>query len=215
MMTTMNESLLLTCNNALANEDAILTEDAIQYSIEDNIKAETNLKEGQIVNVEIRESNGSISPLSHEYPIDPTGKIKIPSLTSKIQARGNTISELGERISKYIISNKIIANPTVNVNIVKTKSISYSHVIKNGDTIFMRILEADGKINESSGKYPVYAAAAAADDGGGKVLIPGISFAIAARKKIFDLENEIEKLIVKRDFLKVPFVYISRFYSLL
>lgn len=201
----MNESDV-TPQKALANDESILTLSTVLHSVGENIFLKSSLKEGQVVNVEIREINGFISPFSHEYPIDPAGDLKVPSLP-KIRAGGNTLLSLREKINNSLVSNKILENPIVNVNLVLTKPISYGYIIKNGDTIFIRILERQGKINESSGKYTVNS-----DE---RLYFPIISAVIASGKKLFDLENEMEESIINSGFIQSPCVYISRYDQLL
>ncbi len=112
--------------------------------------AARTLSFGQVVHVEVRDG-GSISPLTHEYPIDNNGKIKMPVL-GLVTAQGMTTTRLARNL-QATLSRGFLRFPTVNVTLT-SKIVAYGALITYPQ-VHMRLLDRHGKAEPASGKYPV------------------------------------------------------------
>jgi protein involved in polysaccharide export with SLBB domain len=162
------------------------------------------LTTGQVVNVEIRESNGAVTAFSHEYPIDSAGNIRIPSGAAPavgiVPARGRTLVQLRQAIFNALTQGRILLNPTVNVSL-SSKTVTPTQRVGVGDTVHVRVLESGGAVDPSSGAYMV--------DSAGKLHLPVVGEIDAAGKTVADLESQIQRGITAAKFLVNSVVHVS------
>ena len=114
----------------------------------------TSLELGEIVNVEVRDSSGAVTSFSHDYPIDASSLLRIPSL-SPIQAVGKALTpELRDEIHDRFVSDGVFSNLTVNLTL-SSAQVDFENKIQPGETLFLRLLGLDGTVDPSSGSFTV------------------------------------------------------------
>jgi protein involved in polysaccharide export with SLBB domain len=161
----------------------------------------TALELGEIVNAEIRESSGAVTSFSHDYPIDPSSLLRIPSL-SPIAAQGMTLTpELRDAIADRMVSEGIFSSVTVNLHLLST-TVDFNNKITPGETLFLRILGSDGVVDPSSGSFTV--------DGSGSINIPFLGGVLVRDNLLFEAEHQIEQGLIDRGFFTQPFVNVTR-----
>jgi N-acetylmuramoyl-L-alanine amidase len=138
------------------------------------------LRSGLVVDVQIRGS-GIVEQLSHAYPLDVRGRIRIPSL-GQIDADGLTLQQLGSRIQAALAANGILTRPTVNVTL-KHMIVSYGALVTY-PRVHVRVLDGAGNVEAESGWYPVR------DDG--TLNLPYIGAVAARGRRLDELEADIE-----------------------
>ena len=159
-----------------------------------------SLELGEVVHAEVREPSGAITTFSHDYPIDPSSLVRIPSL-SPIAAAGVTLIQLRDAIADAMVSEGLFASVTVNLTLLSTR-VDFSNKIGGGDLLFLRILGPDGTIDPSSGSFPV--------DGTGSVNIPFLGGVLVDGALLFEAEHQIEQGLIDGGFFAQPFVYLTR-----
>jgi protein involved in polysaccharide export with SLBB domain len=122
----------------------------------------TSLELGEVIAAEIRDSSGAITSFSHDYPIDPSSLLRIPSL-SPVAAVGMTLMQLRDAIADAIVREGLFSIVTVNLSLSSARVV-FDNPIRAGDTIYVRILGLDGSVDPSSGSYMV--------DGAGSINFP-------------------------------------------
>jgi protein involved in polysaccharide export with SLBB domain len=155
---------------------------------------------GQIVYTEIRAGEGGVESYSHEYPIEPSGKVRIP-LVAPVSAQAKTLTELRDAIANAIVTAKLFKEVTVNLTVLSTR-VDYANIIKPGEKLFLRILENDGKISPSSGAYVV--------DNTGSINIPFLGLVKVAGAFLVDAQTQIEQGLIVKLILKSPVVHVTR-----
>ena len=159
--------------------------------------SQSSLELGEVVHVEVRDSAGAVTDYTHEYPIDASGLLRIPSL-SQIIAHGMALTpDLRDTISDHFVSDGIFSVVTVNVTLTSTR-IDFDTEIAPGETLFIRILNSDGSADQSSGAFPV--------DGAGIVHIPFLGGTLVRHHRLFEAEHQIEVGLEEGGFFSQPFV---------
>lgn len=161
----------------------------------------TALELGEIVTVEVREASGAVSGFSHEYPVDPSGLLRIPSLAPVTAAGLALTPDLRDALTDRFIADAVLSSPTVNVTLSGVR-LDYATVLQPGETLFLRILAGDGTLDPSSGGYPI--------DGSGTVTIPFLGGVLVRGSQPFEAEHQIEQGLVDGGFFAQPFVNVSR-----
>lgn len=157
----------------------------------------TSLELGEVVNVEVRDAAGVVTTYSHNYPVDASSLLRIPGL-SKIIATGMALTpDLRDTITDRFISDGILDPVTVNVTMAPV-TVDFQTTISPGETLFVRILGADGSIDPSSGSFPV--------DGSGTITIPFLGGTFVLHNRLFEAEHQIEVGLEDGGFFSQPFV---------
>jgi protein involved in polysaccharide export with SLBB domain len=157
----------------------------------------TSLELGEIVKTEIRDPSGAITFFSHDYPIDPSGLLRIP-LLSPISAQGKTLTpELRDAIADSMVTEGLFSSVTVNLTLLSTR-VDFENQIRPGDTLFLRIFGSDGKVDPSSGSFTV--------DGSGSINIPFLGGVLVDGALLFEAEHQIEQGLIDGGFFAQPFL---------
>jgi len=160
-----------------------------------------SLELGEIVNVEVRDASGVVTSFSHDYPIDASSLLRIPSL-GQIIAKGMALTpDLRDAIADRFVSDGIFSVVTVNVSLLSAM-VDFDTKITPGETLFLRILGPDGTIDPSSGSFPV--------DGSGTVNIPFLGATLLRDNLLFEAEHQIEVGLEDGGFFAQPFVNVTR-----
>jgi protein involved in polysaccharide export with SLBB domain len=133
---------------------------------------------GQIVHTEVRAEAGGITPWSHDYPIEPSGNLRIP-LVAPVAAAGQTVTQLRQAIAGAIVAAKLFPAVTVNLDVLSAQ-VDYTNTIKGGEKLFLRILDG-GNVSPSSGSYIV--------DNSGEINIPFLGFIKVSGRFLVDVQN--------------------------
>jgi len=138
-----------------------------------------HLRTGMVVHVHVQAS-GRTESVTHEYPLDVEGRIRMPML-GLVNADGLTLQELGTRISNALRPD-YIRDPTVNVTLVR-KVVAYGALITARE-LHVRILDRGGNVTPESGSYPVR------DDG--TLNLPYVGVVRARGRRLDEVEAELE-----------------------
>lgn len=160
----------------------------------------TSLELGEVVAVEIRDSSGTITPFSHDYPIDPSSLVRIPSL-SPVAAVGMTLMQLRDAIADAMVREGLFSIVTVNLTLSPAR-VDFDSPIRAGDTLYVRILGLDGSIDPSSGSYVV--------DVSGTINFPFLGGVMVDGALLFEAEHQIEQGLIDGAFFIQPFVNVTR-----
>lgn len=161
----------------------------------------TSLELGEIVNVEVRDSSGAVTSFSHDYPIDASSLLRIPSL-SPILAEGKALTpELRDEIHDRFVSNGVFTDLTVNLTL-SSAHVDLQNKIQPGETLFLRLLNLDGTVDPSSGSFAV--------DGSGSINIPFLGGVLVRDNFLFEAEHQIEQGLVDGGFFAQPLVNVTR-----
>jgi protein involved in polysaccharide export with SLBB domain len=143
-----------------------------------------SLELGEIVRTEVREQSGAVSSYSHDYPVDPSGLVRIPAL-NPIAATGKTLTQLRDAIGSAMVAQGLFSSVTVNLTLLPTR-VNFADKIVPGHTLFLRILGNDGSVQPVSGSYTV--------DPTGAVNLPlGLGFVRVDGHLLFEAEHAIEQ----------------------
>jgi protein involved in polysaccharide export with SLBB domain len=156
----------------------------------------SKLADGMVVYVEVRDGSGAVLPLSHEYPIDGDGNLRIPGL-SKITARDSSMGDLRQALGQALRS--ISPSATVNLSLSST-TVSYADPLARSDRLFLRILDDHGNIDASSGAYTI--------DSEGKLHLPRLGDVDTSETNLGQLEGNLEKAM--NQFRRGAVVNVSR-----
>ncbi|MBW8729082.1 MAG: polysaccharide biosynthesis/export family protein [Inquilinus limosus] len=160
----------------------------------------TSLELGEVVAAEIRDSSGAITSFSHDYPIDPSSLVRIPSLSS-VAAVGMTLMQLRDAIADAMVREGLFSIVTVNLTLSSAR-VDFDSPIRAGDIIYVRILGLDGGIDPSSGSYMV--------DGAGSINFPFLGGVMVDGALLFEAEHQIEQGLIDGGFFTQPFVNVTR-----
>jgi protein involved in polysaccharide export with SLBB domain len=167
---------------------------------ERNAVSSGSLELGEIVNAEVRDASGAITSFSHDYPIDSSSLLRIPSL-SPIAATGQTLIQLRDAIAGAMVAEGLFSIVTVNLTLLSTR-VDFANNISPGDTLFLRNLGGDGTVDPSSGSFTV--------DGTGSINIPFLGGVLVGGSLLFEAEHQIEQGLIKGGFFTQPFVNVTR-----
>jgi protein involved in polysaccharide export with SLBB domain len=159
-----------------------------------------SLELGEIVKTEVREAAGIISSYSHNYPIEPSSLLRIPSL-EPIAAKGKTLTRLRDAIAGAMVAEGLFTRVTVNLTLLSAR-VDYANKIRPGDKLFLRILGHDGTVDPSSGSYTV--------DETGSINIPLLGLVRVDGALLFEAEHNIEQGLIGGGFLSSPVVNVTR-----
>ena len=152
---------------------------------------------GEIVNVEVRDAAGVVTSFSHDYPIDASSLLRIPSLSTIIAKDLALMPDLRDTIADRFVNDQVLSVVTVNVTLLPTM-VDFQRKIAPGETLFVRILGSDGSIDPSSGSFPV--------DGSGTINIPFLGGTLVRDNLLFEAEHQIEVGLEEGQFFTQPFV---------
>ena len=156
-----------------------------------------SLELGEIVNTEVREPSGAISSYSHDYPVDPSGLLRIPAL-NPIAATGQMLIQLRDAIAGAMIAQGLFSSVTVNLTLLPTR-VNFTDKIKPGDNLFLRVLGNDGTVQPISGSYTV--------DPTGAINVPlGLGLVRVDGHLLFEAEHAIEQALALGGIFIQPFV---------
>jgi protein involved in polysaccharide export with SLBB domain len=142
------------------------------------------LELGEIVRTEVRESSGALSSYSHDYPVDPSGLVRIPAL-SPIAAKDKTLTQLRDAIAGAMVDQGLFSSVTVNLTLLPTR-VDFADKIRPGDKLFLRVLGNDGTLEPISGSYTV--------DPTGAVNLPlGLGFVRVDGHLLFEAEHALQQ----------------------
>lgn len=152
---------------------------------------------GLVVRVEVR-AGGDIENITHEYPIDVNGYIKIPPL-GLVRAAGLSTDQLADQIQGDLTTGGFIRSPTVNVTLTQ-KIVAYGALITY-PSVYLRLLGPDGTVESGSGEYPVRS--------DGTLNLPYVGIISARNRRLDVVESEIESLI-RQGYIHNGFVHLTR-----
>ncbi|MHB9864485.1 polysaccharide biosynthesis/export family protein [Streptomyces sp. YIM S03343] len=163
--------------------------------------SDTSLDLGEIVEVEVRDASGAVTAFTHEYPVDPSGLLRIPSL-STIQATGKALTpELRDEIQDRFVADGILSPATVNLTLGFAR-VDFDNKIQPGDMLFVRLLAPDGTVDPGSGSFVV--------DGSGSINIPFLGGVLVGDSLLFEAEHQIEQGLIDGGFFTQPLVNVTR-----
>jgi protein involved in polysaccharide export with SLBB domain len=168
--------------------------------LEGRAMSSDSLELGEIVKAEVREPSGAITSFSHDYPIDPSGLLRIPSL-NPIAAKDKTLMQLRDAIANAMVNEGLFSSVTVNLTLLSTR-VDFANKIQPGDMLFLRILGDDGTVDPSSGSFTV--------DQTGSINIPFLGGTLVGGALLFEAEHQIEQGLIDGGFFTQPFVNVTR-----
>jgi protein involved in polysaccharide export with SLBB domain len=154
---------------------------------------------GHVVRTEIRDSAGKPTEYTHEYPIEPSGNVRIPDM-KPIPAQGKTLIQLGDLVKAAILAAKLYEIITVNTTL-SSMMIDYTVPIATDDKLFLRIL-FHGNVDVASGTYVV--------DASGSINIPVIGLIKVNGRMLVDVQSDIEQGLASNKHLYGTVVHITR-----
>ena len=160
-----------------------------------------SLDPGEIVSVEVRDSAGAVTAFTHDYPVDASSLLRIPSL-STIAAVGKTLTpDLRDEVTDRFVTDGILSAPTVNLTLSSAR-VDLENKIQPGETLYLRLLNPDGTVDPSSGSFAV--------DGSGSMNIPFLGGVFVLDALLFEAEHLIEQGLLDGGFFTQPLVNVTR-----
>jgi len=156
----------------------------------------SRLATGMVVRVEVR-AGGNVQDVTHEYPLDVNGDIKMP-LLGLVRASGLTMDQLADQIQTALQGGYIIS-PTVNVTLVR-KIVAYGALISY-PRVHLRLLNQSGTVETGSGEYPVR------EDG--TLNLPYVGVVTARNRRLDVVESEIQTAI-RQGYINNGIVHLTR-----
>ena len=141
---------------------------------------EKRLRYGCLVDLDIR-MNNKRTAVSHAYPIDVKGKIKMPML-GLVDALDLSLQQLAQNIQRGLTPDYFLS-PTVNATL-KRRIIAYGANITQ-DRLHLRLLDQSGKVAGDSGWYPVRS--------DGTLTLPYVGIVAARGRRLDVVEAEVER----------------------
>jgi protein involved in polysaccharide export with SLBB domain len=161
----------------------------------------SSVEVGEVIDLEVRDPAGAITTFSHEYPVDASRLLRIPSL-SLILAEGKPLfPDLRDEISDRFVSDGIFASVTVNLAL-SFSQVDFQNQIQAGDALFVRLLNPDGTVDPSSGSFAV--------DASGSVNIPFLGGVFVEGSLLFEAEHQVEQGLLDGGFFTQPLVNVTR-----
>ncbi|MFI1508121.1 polysaccharide biosynthesis/export family protein [Streptomyces sp. NPDC020597] len=160
-----------------------------------------SLELGEVVNAEIRDASGAVTSFTHEYPIDASRLLRIPSLNTIIAEGKPLTPDLRDEIHDRFVDDGILDPVTVNLTLSSTR-VDLENTIQPGEKIFVRLLNPDGTVDPSSGSFVV--------DGSGSINIPFLGGVLVRNYRFFEAEHEIEQGLIDGGFFSQPIVNVTR-----
>jgi protein involved in polysaccharide export with SLBB domain len=161
----------------------------------------TSLELGEIVKAEVREPSGAVTSFSHDYPVDASRLLRIPSL-GQILAEGKTLTpELRDEIRDRFVSDGVFSSVTVNLAL-RSARVDLENTIQPGETLFLRLLGLDGTVDPGSGSFVV--------DGSGSISMPFLGGVLLRDNRLFEAEHQIEQGLLDGGFFSQPLVNVTR-----
>jgi N-acetylmuramoyl-L-alanine amidase len=154
----------------------------LAQGLDDNIRwdvLENRLRYGCVVDLDVR-INDSREPMSHAYPIDTAGKVKLP-MVGLIDALDVSLQTLAQRVQAALANGFYVA-PTVNATL-KHRIVAYGANVTQ-DRLHVRILDSTGATQNDSGWYPVQA--------DGTLNLPYVNTVPARGRRLDEVEAEVE-----------------------
>lgn len=170
----------------------------IAQGLEDNIRwdvLEQRLRYACVVDLDVR-INNSREPMSHAYPIDTAGKIKLPML-GLVDALDVSLQTLAQRVQS-LLTPDYYRSPTVNATL-KHSVIAYGANVTE-PRLHVRILDSTGAIQNDSGWYPVRA--------DGTLNLPYVGSVMARGRRLDAVESEVQAGY-RREYLNNAIVHVT------
>jgi protein involved in polysaccharide export with SLBB domain len=150
---------------------------------------------GQVVHIEVRNA-GAVESLTHDYPIDVNGKVKLP-LLGLVQAHGLTPDQLADNIQAALQPDYLLS-PTVNVT--RTSHIVAYGALISYSPVHLRLLDASGDVQPESGSYPVRS--------DGTINLPYVGRVRARGRRLDVVEAEVQAGY-RRDYVRGAVVHLT------
>jgi protein involved in polysaccharide export with SLBB domain len=147
---------------------------------------DAKLAEGQVVLLEVRDGNGAVTRFSHAYPVDPEGKVRIPTV-GPVAARDLTLVELREVLGRAFAG--IVSGGSVNLT-PSSDTVFYAEPIARSTQLYLRILDSQGAVDPSSGAYAV--------DSQARLHLPRLGDIDTANYTLGQLETSLQRAIDDR-----------------
>ncbi|GAB3968888.1 polysaccharide biosynthesis/export family protein [Plantactinospora veratri] len=161
----------------------------------------TSLSLGEVVNVEVREASGAVTLFSHDYPVDASRLLRIPSL-GPVLAEGKPLTpDLRDDIYNQFSADGVLFGHTVNLGLSGIR-VDLENTVQPGQTLFLRLLNPDGAVEPSSGSFAV--------DGSGSIHIPFLGDVLVRDHRLFEAEHQIEQGLIDGGFFTQPLVNVTR-----
>ena len=156
---------------------------------------EARLRYGCLVSLDIR-MNNERTEVSHAYPIDVNGKIKMPML-GLVDALDLSLQQLAQNIQRRLAPD-YFRSPTVNATL-KRRIIAYGANITQ-PRLHLRILDGAGNVEGDSGWYPVR--------NDGTLNLPFVGVVTARGRRLDAVEAEVERGY-RRDYINNAVVHLT------
>ena len=161
----------------------------------------SSLELGEIVQAEVRDPSGVVTDYSHDYPVDPSRLLRIPSL-EPIFAEGKVLTpDLRDEIADRFVADGVFTSVTVNLTLTGGL-VDFDNKIQPGETLFLRLLGLDGTVDPSSGAFVV--------DSTGAINIPFLGGVLVSDSLLFEAEHQIEQGLIDAAIFSQPFVNLTR-----
>ncbi len=185
---------------AVVSPPSLVPPSPIAQGLEDNIRwdvLEQRLRYGCVVDLDVR-SNDSREPMSHAYPIDAAGKVKLP-MVGLVDALDVSLQTLAQRVQS-LLAPDYYRSPTVNATL-KHRIVSYGANV-TAPRLHVRLLDSGGAIQNDSGWYPVRA--------DGTLNLPYVGSVMARGRRLDEVEAEVQAGY-RRDYLINAIVHVTPF----
>jgi protein involved in polysaccharide export with SLBB domain len=156
---------------------------------------ERRLRYGCIVNLDVRMNNARTA-VSHAYPIDVNGKIKMPML-NLVDALDLSLQQLAQNIQRRLTPDYFLS-PTVNATLQR-RVIAYGANITQ-ERLHLRVLDGSGNITRDSGWYPVRS--------DGTLNLPYVGVVNARGRRLDVVEGELQTGY-RRDYILNAIVHLT------
>jgi protein involved in polysaccharide export with SLBB domain len=156
---------------------------------------EARLRYGCLVSLDIR-INNQRTAVSHAYPIDVNGKIKMPML-GLVDALDLSLQQLAQNIQRRLAPD-YFRSPTVNATL-KRRIIAYGANITQ-ERLHLRLLDGSGNVARDSGWYPVR--------NDGTLNLPYVGVVTARGRRLDEVEAEVERGY-RRDYINNAVVHLT------
>lgn len=178
--------------------DSIATEQIAEGPGDGGIRwdvLEARLRYGCLVSLDIR-MNNERTAVSHAYPIDVNGKIKMPML-GLVDALDLSLQQLAQNIQRRLAPD-YFRSPTVNATL-KRRIIAYGANITQ-ERLHLRLLDGAGNVERDSGWYPVR--------NDGTLNLPYVGVVAARGRRLDEVEAEVERGY-RRDYVINAVVHLT------
>jgi protein involved in polysaccharide export with SLBB domain len=157
------------------------------------------LQSSHVVMIEIRDASGAVSKLSHEYPVEPSGAIRMPRL-APIEAKNVLAADLRKTIHDALIAARVFPRASVNVTLSENM-VPYGVKLAPNDRIFIRMLDDGGNVLPPSGGYQLSTT--------GEIDLPFLGLITAKEQTLEELQATIIEGLSKSSSVGLPTIHVS------